>query len=88
MVQKSNIKTFMQIIRLGGKMKQTEQVLDYCKKNKGITSAEAFYKLGIAHLPRRILDLEERGHQVIRTTEHGTNAHTGASTHWTRYFVL
>jgi hypothetical protein len=63
-------------------MKQTDQVLDYCKKNN-----EAFYKLGIAHLPRRILDLEERGHQVIRTTEHGTNAHTGAPTHWTRYFV-
>ena len=69
-------------------MKQLDQVLDYCRKNKGITSAEAFYKLGIAHLPRRMLDLKERGHKVEKITEYGTNAHTGAPTHWIRYFVL
>lgn len=68
-------------------MKQTEQILFWCKTHKGITSAEAFYNLGIAHLPRRIADLEECGHDVKKITEHGTNAHTGAPTHWTRYFV-
>lgn len=68
-------------------MKQTEQVLEYLKKHKGITSAEAFYKLGIAHLPRRIADLQESGHQVMKVTEYGINQHTGSQTHWTRYFV-
>lgn len=68
-------------------MKQTEQILAYCRTHKGITSAEAFYNLGIAHLPRRIADLEESGHEVIKITENGTNHHTGAPTHWTRYFV-
>ena len=68
-------------------MKQTEQILFWCKHHKGITSAEAFYNLGIAHLPRRIADLEESGHKVEKVIEYGTNAHTGAPTHWTRYFV-
>ena len=68
-------------------MKQTEQILFWCKHHKGITSAEAFYNLGIAHLPRRIADLEESGHTVTKVTENGINYHTGAPTHWTRYFV-
>lgn len=77
----------MQIIRLGGTMKQEEQILFWCKNHKGVTSAEAWYNLGIAHLPRRIADLEEKGHTVTKITEHGTNKHTGNPTHWTRYFV-
>lgn len=68
-------------------MKQTEQILFWCKHHKGITSAEAFYNLGIAHLPRRIADLEESGHTITKVTESGINHHTGAPTHWTRYFV-
>lgn len=68
-------------------MKQTEQVLDYCKKNKGITSAEAFYKLGIGSLSRRICDLQEQEHKVTKVTEHGINHHTGTPARWTRYFV-
>jgi hypothetical protein len=68
-------------------MRQLEQVIFWCKTHKGITSAEAFYNLGIAHLPRRIKDLQERGHSVKKITEHGTNKHTGNPTTWTRYFV-
>jgi hypothetical protein len=68
-------------------MKQTEQVLFWCKTHKGITSAEAFYNLGIAHLPRRIKDLQERGYKITKVTEQGTNKHTGNQTSWTRYFV-
>lgn len=87
MWKESNFKAFMQIICFGGTMKQEEQILFWCKHHKGITSAEAWYNLGIAHLPRRIADLEEKGHTVTKITEHGTNKHTGNPTHWTRYFV-
>ena len=68
-------------------MKQTEQILFWCKHHKGITSAEAWYNLGIANLSRRICDLEESGHTITKVTENGVNHHTGAPTHWTRYFV-
>jgi hypothetical protein len=68
-------------------MKQTEQVLFWCQTHKGITSAEAFYNLGIGHLPRRIKDLEERGYTILKVKEHGINKHTASPTSWTRYFV-
>lgn len=68
-------------------MIQEEQVLYWCKNHKGITSAEAFYNLGIAHLPRVVANLAEKGHDVKKVAEHGINHHTGNQTHWTRYFV-
>lgn len=67
-------------------MKQTDQVLNYLKTHKGITSAEAFYQLGIAHLPRRVADLADAGHRVIKITENGLNR-LQHPTHWTRYFI-
>jgi hypothetical protein len=68
-------------------MIQEEQVKYWCAHHHGITSSEAFYNLGIAHLPKVILNLAEKGHDVKKIVEHGTNHHTGAATHWTRYFV-
>jgi hypothetical protein len=38
-----------------------------------ITSKEAFDDLGVAHLPRRILDLKEKGHKIKDEYESGKN---------------
>lgn len=67
--------------------RQNEMIREWCKTHKGITSAEAFYNLGISSLPRRILDLQEMGYDVKKVVEHGTNKHTGSPCRWVRYFV-
>ena len=67
--------------------RQNEMIVAWCKTHKGITSAEAWYNLGIGSLSRRICDLKEAGYKVIKTTEKGINHHTRAPARWTRYFV-
>jgi hypothetical protein len=42
-------------------MNQTERVLEFMKKNDGITTYEATYKLGITRLSARISDLRDAG---------------------------
>lgn len=37
--------------------RQNEMIREWCKTHKGITSAEAWYNLGIGSLSRRICDL-------------------------------
>lgn len=67
--------------------RQNEMIREWCKTHKGITSAEAWYNLGIGSLSRRICDLQEQGYDVKKVVEHGINHHTGAPARWIRYFV-
>lgn len=66
---------------------QNLQILDYCRKNNGITSFEAIHNLGIGSLSRRICDLQEMGYKITKVIETGINHHTGQPCHWTRYFI-
>lgn len=47
---------------------QCQMLLEHLQEGKSITHLEAFVKYGIAHLPRRIKDLEERGYKINRET--------------------
>lgn len=67
--------------------RQCEMIRDWCSKHKGITSAEAWYNLGIASLPRRICDLQELGYTVKKVKEHRLNHHTLEEVPCVRYFV-
>lgn len=49
------------------KTTQNKRVLDYMIKYEGITSLEAFEKLGITRLSARIYDLKNEGHEITRT---------------------
>lgn len=68
-------------------MSQNDRIVEYCKIHKSITGADAWYRLGIASLSRRICDLRDRGYSITKITETGICAKTGEPTHWTRYFV-
>lgn len=51
---------------------QNEQVLNYMKTHEGITTLDAFRKLGITRLSARIYELRDKGHiidSVDRTTK-------------------
>lgn len=52
---------------MGKKEKQTIRVLNFMKRNNGITTWEAFQYLNILSLPRRIKDLKEMGYQIEMT---------------------
>lgn len=45
---------------------QCELVLDYMKRNGGITAAEAFLEIGVGRLAARIHDLKEDGVSIER----------------------
>lgn len=47
-------------------MTQSEQVLDYMREHGGITSMEAFSKLGITRLSARIFDLRKAGENITQ----------------------
>lgn len=47
---------------------QCEMLLDHLQLGLRITMLEAIQTYGIGHLPRRIKDLEEKGHKIIRET--------------------
>ena len=47
---------------------QNEMLLEWLQSGKKITQLEAFTKLGIGALPRRIMDLKEQGHKIEITT--------------------
>ncbi len=47
---------------------QCQMLLEHLQEGKSITHSEAFVKYGIAHLPRRVKDLEERGYKINRET--------------------
>lgn len=47
---------------------QCDMLLDHLQLGLRITMLEAISLYGIGHLPRRIKDLEEKGHKIIRET--------------------
>ena len=47
---------------------QCQMLLEHLQAGRSITYLEASIKYGVAHLPRRIKDLEERGYKIIRET--------------------
>ena len=67
--------------------KQNEMIVQWCKHHKGITSAEAWFNLGISSLSRRICDLKELGYDVIKVRETAINKHTLREVPVVRYFV-
>lgn len=52
---------------MGKKEKQTIKVLNFMRRNDGITTWEAFQYLNILSLPRRIKDLREMGYNIDMT---------------------
>ena len=46
-------------------MSQNSQILDHMKKGKAITSLDALTRFQCIHLPRRIKDLREAGHNIV-----------------------
>lgn len=43
---------------------QNANILAYLKEGHTLTGLEALTRFGCIHLPRRILDLKERGHKI------------------------
>ena len=65
-------------------MTQCDKIIEYMKANNGITSAEAFYKLGVGRLASRIHDLRSDGYIIDSVKEHN-NGYYG----WhTRYHLV
>ena len=62
---------------------QTEILLDHFKVKSDISSLEASAMFRIRSLPRRILDLEEKGYKFLKVRRRDT---TGQR--YTRYFYL
>lgn len=67
-------------------MAQNERILDYLTKNGSITQAEAMEKLGCSRLASRINELKDRGVDIRRTMEEGTNRF-GEPVRYARYFM-
>jgi hypothetical protein len=61
-------------------MNQTERILEFMKKNDGITTYDATYKLGITRLSARISDLREIGIVIDDEWKEVRNRH-GEKTH-------
>lgn len=67
---------------------QHEMVLEYLKSHaKGMTSKDAFEKLGIIQMPKRIWILKRLGYKIKTKTEKGVNRF-GAPVHYTRYTLV
>lgn len=43
---------------------QNAQILAHLKAGNRLTGLQALRKFGVSHLPRRILDLKEKGHNL------------------------
>lgn len=65
-------------------MKQTEQVLDYMKRNGSIDPLSALQELGIMRLGARIWDLKAQGIPVVTEMKSRTTA-DGAVKRWAEY---
>lgn len=59
----------------------------YLERNRGITQAEAFTKLGITDLAGTIRNLKERGCIITTQWEQGINRY-GDNCRFKRYFLL
>ena len=43
---------------------QCNRILEFMREGNSLTGLEALTRFGCIHLPRRILDLKERGHHI------------------------
>lgn len=43
---------------------QNEMILNHLEKGRTLTGLDALMKFGVSHLPRRVLDLKEAGHNL------------------------
>ena len=67
-------------------MTQREEVLSYMMENGGITSMEAFRKLGITRLSARIYELRELGYPI--ENQRITKKHNGVTVSYDRYVLV
>ena len=65
-------------------MTQCERILQYMDDFGSITSAQAFYDLGVACLPRRICDLKQMGFKIESSTMISKNRY-GDPVHYSVY---
>lgn len=49
----------------------SKELLSYLRKHVDVTPLKAREELGIEHLPRRIKDLKEHGHEIRTTIKRG-----------------
>lgn len=64
---------------------QKDRVLDYVKDHGSITGAEAFYHLGIAHLPSVMRDLRVLGYATSSVWESRENKY--GKVDYKRYYL-
>lgn len=55
--------------QIHAKSGQVERAMQYLKKNKTITSGDAFYQLGISYLPVVVRDLKRAGKKIYAKME-------------------
>lgn len=67
-------------------MTQREEVLSYMMENGGITSMEAFRKLGITRLSARIYELRELGYPI--ENQRITKKRNGVTVSYDRYVLV
>ena len=68
-------------------MNQNEIILNHLRKNKGITSMDAFELYGITRLSARIHDLREEGYEISMIWEYATNRY-GNQVKYGKYFLI
>ena len=69
------------------KMNQNLRVWNYLDSGKGITRLEAYSKLGIFELPKRISELRQQGYPIGDTWIHVTNRY-GEKTRVKLYYKI
>ena len=52
---------------------QNKRILAHLKTGRTITGKQAMLEMGVMHLPRRILDLKEAGHNITDVWETNRN---------------
>ena len=67
-------------------MSHKERTINWLKKNKGITSLDAFKELGNTRLSATIFELREDGWNIITTYESKPNRF-GEETRYARYIL-
>lgn len=68
-------------------MTQNDRILEYMKKNGGITQLEALSEFGIMRLASRISDLRRDGVAIAKETVKGKNRY-GESVAYARYSLI
>ena len=72
------------------KKNQRDEIIEYIRRNKSITRADAWFDLGIAELPARICELKKEKYGGYRFDEKSEPfvSRLGNKTSYTRYFLI